>query len=49
MRFSIVKEDERIVTFKQFDDYADSGEIAHFLAELEVAKIELLELWKNVE
>jgi len=49
MRFSIVKDDERIVTFKQFDDYEDSGEIAHFLAELEIAKKELLELWKSVE
>jgi hypothetical protein len=49
MRFSILKEDERIVTFKQFDDFEDCGEIAHFLAELDVARLELLELWKNVE
>ena len=36
-----------IIKYTDFTDAVDRGEIAHFIAELETMKIELLELWDN--
>lgn len=36
-----------ITTIKEFQDINDSGEIAHFITELEIIKLELIELWEE--
>ena len=41
----IARQGENIVTAKEFEDVIDRGEISHFLTELEVIKLELLEMF----
>jgi hypothetical protein len=38
-----------IVAIKEYEPIESRGEIAHFLAELEIIKLELLELWEEDE
>ncbi len=45
MRVAIAREGENIITVKDFEDVIDRGEISHFLTELEVIKLELLEIF----
>ena len=42
-------DDGNILTAKNYDDVESRGEIAHFIAELENIKLELLELWMDYE
>lgn len=41
------KDDQNIVTIKDYSNIKDKGEIAHFLAELDIIKLDLLELWEE--
>ncbi len=45
MRVVIAREGENIVTAKDYNNVIDRGEISHFLAEIEVIKFELLEMF----
>lgn len=38
---------EKIVTVKDYSDVIDKGQVAYFLAELEIIKLDLLELWEE--
>ena len=49
MKFSVVRDGENILTFKDFENYKDKGEISHFIVELELARMELLGLWEDIE
>lgn len=42
-------DDDNIITAVDCSDPKDSGEIAHFLAELELVKISLLGLWEEMK
>lgn len=50
MRIAIATEKEKgnIITVKEYEPIFSKGEVAHFLAEIEIIKQELLELWKDV-
>ena len=43
----IISDGDNIIRFTDYDIIEDSGEITHLIAELEVTKLELLELWQN--
>ena len=43
------QKDGTIATVKNFEDVHTKGEVAHFLAELEIIKQELLEIWVKVQ
>lgn len=45
MRIGIARQGDNIVTVKEYEEVIDRGEISHFLAELEVIKSELLEMF----
>ena len=49
MKLAIQREGNNIVTFKKFDDCEGRGEAGHFIAQLEIIKAELLELWDALE
>ena len=48
MNLSIVRYGKNIVVIKDFTSPEERGEVAHFLAELEVLKKELLILWEEM-
>lgn len=37
-----------IATIKEYEPVYTKGEVAHFLAELEIIKLDLLEIWEKV-
>ena len=39
--------DNNIITNKDFSDIKDSGEIAHFIIEIEIIKNELVKIWEE--
>lgn len=43
------QENKNIITIKEYDPVYSKGEVAHFLAELEIIKLDLLEIWEKVE
>lgn len=50
MKIAIVNNEQgEIVTIKEYEPIESRGEIAHFLAELESIKLDLLELWEDYE
>lgn len=49
MKIFIGRDGENIVTNKDFTDIKDIGEISHFIAELEIIKQDLLELWEGYD
>ncbi len=49
MKIAIARQGENIVTVKNYDDVSDRGEISHFLVELEVIKLELLEKFMDLQ
>lgn len=49
MKLQMFRKGENIVSNKDFTDIKDSGEIAHFIVELEIIKQELLEIWGKYE
>lgn len=50
MKFLIAnKGDGNIITIKEFLEIEGRGEISHFIAELELARLELLEMWEEYE
>ncbi len=49
MRVGIARQGENIVTVKEYTDIQDRGEISHFIAELEIIKLDLLEMFQEWE
>ncbi len=45
MKIAIARNGDDIICVKEYADIKDKGEISHFIAELELIKKELLELW----
>lgn len=41
------KDMEQIITYTDFSDVKDRGEIAHFIAEIDNVKLDLLRLWRR--
>jgi len=41
-------DDENIWTKRDYTDIKDKGEVAHIICELESIKLELLELWEEM-
>lgn len=42
------EKNKNITTLKEYEPIYTKGEVAHFLAELEIIKLELLDLWEEV-
>ena len=50
MKIAIVNQGNgNIATIKEYEPIESRGEIAHFLAELESIKLDLLDLWEECE
>jgi hypothetical protein len=50
MRIMIAnKGDGNIVTISELQNPESTGEVAHFIAELELVKLDLLELWDGMK
>ena len=47
MKIQIYRAKDNIVTQKDYRDIKDTGEICHILAEIEIIKNELLDLFKK--
>ena len=45
MRIAIARKGNNIVCIREYTDIKDKGEIAHIIAELELTKLDLLEMW----
>lgn len=49
MRVGIARiNDGNIITVKDYEDIRDKGEVAHMIAELENIKLDLLEIWNDL-
>lgn len=42
------KESGNIITIKEYTPIDSKGEVSHFLAELEIIKNDLLEIWEEI-
>ncbi len=49
MKLQMFRNGDNITTNKDFSDIKDVGEVAHFLAEIEIIKKELLEIWEEMQ
>jgi hypothetical protein len=51
MRIAIATDQEKknIIAIKEYTPIYSKGEVAHFLAELESIKLDLLEIWESEE
>jgi hypothetical protein len=50
MRIAIVNQGNgNIATIKEYEPIESRGEIAHFIAELESIKLDLLEIWEELD
>lgn len=49
MNITIQRVGENIIVAKDFSGELERGEIAHVLCELELLKLELLEIWEDAE
>lgn len=49
MRIHIYRDGDQVFTEFDLVDIKDSGEVAHFIVELELLKAELLDIWKEIE
>lgn len=43
------QDNNRIITIKEYKPIYSKGEVAHFIAELESIKLDLLEIWESEE
>lgn len=48
MKIAILRKDGRILTATDYTDIEEGGEVAHILAELEIIKKDLLEIWEEI-
>lgn len=48
MKIAIFRQDGNIVTVKDYSDIDQKGEVSHMIAELENIKLDLLELWEEL-
>lgn len=51
MRIALATDEKskNIATIKEYEPLHTKGEVAHFLAEIEIIKQELLDIWKEVQ
>lgn len=51
MKIAIATNEEagNIITVTEYEPIYSKGEVAHFLAELEAIKLELLQVWESVK
>jgi len=42
------EKNKNVITIKEYEPIYSKGEVAHFLAELEIIKLELLDIWEEV-
>jgi len=49
MMIQIYRDGDNILTEYNLVDIKDSGEVAHFITELEILKAELLDIWQELE
>lgn len=47
MKIHIESSGEDVMTLKDYTNIQDRGEISHFIAELKLIELELLELWSE--
>ncbi len=45
MKIAIARQGENIVAVKDYTNIKEKGEISHFLMEIELIKLDLMELW----
>ncbi|MCK5293896.1 MAG: hypothetical protein KAJ49_04540 [Arcobacteraceae bacterium] len=50
MRIAIATDEanKNIVTVKEYEPVGSKGEVAHFIAELELIKLDLLDIWEEI-
>jgi len=50
MRIAIATDElnKNIATIKEYEPVRSKGEVAHFIAELEIIKLELLDIWEEM-
>lgn len=49
MKIGLVRKGENIIRICEYDDIRGKGEIAHMIAELELIKLDLLEMWDDYD
>lgn len=49
MKIGIVRDGKNVKTVKDYSNIKDKGEVAHFLAELDIIKLDLLEIWEQLQ
>ena len=49
MKIAIARKDGDIVTIKDYSNVDGRGEVAHFLIELELMKLDLLDIWVDMK
>lgn len=48
MNIVISRQGKNIVAIKDYGDIDQKGEVAHIIAELESIKLDLIEIWDNI-
>ncbi len=41
------REDDKIVTIKDYSNIREKGQVAHFLCEIKLIEVDLLEIWEK--
>lgn len=49
MKIAIFRKGDTITTIKDYLDIGDKGEVAHMICELESIKLDLLEIWEEMD
>lgn len=48
MRIAIERQEDNMLILKDYSDIQDKSEISHVLTELELIKLDLLQLWEDM-
>lgn len=48
MKIALVRKDGNIIAIKDYSDIDSKGEVSHMITELELIKLDLLEIWEEI-
>ena len=49
MKIGISRHEGNIITVKDYSDIDQKGEVSHMIAELELIKLDLLDIWEKLQ